>query len=372
MKVIHFCTYYVGSKVYERFFAALYDKNIEQKVFIPIRRSSDKNKNRNINDDVVKIKLIHVHCLSILTKISYFIKVFFVFIASLTKIGRSRSYGVVHAHTLYADGIPAFLYSKLTGKKLVITLRNTDVNLGFRFFVHYKWLARFALSYSSKIIFVSVAHQNIFLNYFGDEYKEKLVVCPNGIDDYFIENSLLSKEIIKSYVGLYVGSIDKNKNILNAIISFFHVNKNRDWRFIVLGGSYKDFCRVYGEIPPKIKANVTFIEKTSDKKHLSSIYDQASVFIMPSYLETFGLVYIEAISRCIPVVYTKGQGIDGIFDDNTVGFSCEPDNSLSIESAIEKTQELFPNGLGPFKKKNICTRFSWNIIARDFVEGFYK
>lgn len=32
---------------------------------------------------------------------------------------------------------------------------------------------------------------------------------------------------------------------------------------------------------------------------------------MPSFKETFGLVYAEALSRFIEVIYTKGQGFDG-------------------------------------------------------------
>ena len=52
-----------------------------------------------------------------------------------------------------------------------------------------------------------------------------------------------------------------------------------------------------------------------------------SVFAMPSIFETFGLVYLEALSQNLPVVYTKGQGIDGMFD-NTVGIGVDP---LSVD-----------------------------------------
>ena len=32
---------------------------------------------------------------------------------------------------------------------------------------------------------------------------------------------------------------------------------------------------------------------------------------MPSTGETFGLVYIEALSQSLPIIYTKGDGVYG-------------------------------------------------------------
>ena len=39
---------------------------------------------------------------------------------------------------------------------------------------------------------------------------------------------------------------------------------------------------------------------------------------MPSKYETFGLVYPEAMSRGIPIVYTKNQGFDKYFEDGEI------------------------------------------------------
>lgn len=40
---------------------------------------------------------------------------------------------------------------------------------------------------------------------------------------------------------------------------------------------------------------------------------------MPSHKETFGLVYAEAMSQGLPIIYTKNQGFDGQFPDGYVG-----------------------------------------------------
>ena len=52
-----------------------------------------------------------------------------------------------------------------------------------------------------------------------------------------------------------------------------------------------------------------------NKSELLGIYRSSSIFIMPSTGETFGLVYIEALSQSLPVIYTKGDGVYGFLEN---------------------------------------------------------
>jgi len=45
------------------------------------------------------------------------------------------------------------------------------------------------------------------------------------------------------------------------------------------------------------------------------------VLLVPSSAETFGMVYLEAMSQGVPVLYTRGQGFDGQFPEGEAGFS---------------------------------------------------
>jgi L-malate glycosyltransferase len=87
---------------------------------------------------------------------------------------------------------------------------------------------------------------------------------------------------------------------------------------------------------------------------------------MPSFNETFGLVYIEAMSQGLPVIYSKGQGIDGYFNEGKVGFSVNPGNisdiATRIENILENYDEMNKNAITAVKE------FKWSKIADKYID----
>ncbi|MGB4309679.1 MAG: glycosyltransferase family 4 protein [Candidatus Cloacimonadaceae bacterium] len=63
-------------------------------------------------------------------------------------------------------------------------------------------------------------------------------------------------------------------------------------------------------------------------------YKCFDLFALPSYSETFGIVYIEAMEAGLPVIGVRGQGIDGVVRDGVNGLLCEPRNVADLVSKI--------------------------------------
>ena len=55
-----------------------------------------------------------------------------------------------------------------------------------------------------------------------------------------------------------------------------------------------------------------------EKEEIIRVYKDMDIFILPSTTETFGLVYAEAMSQGLPILYTKNEGFDGIFKEGEV------------------------------------------------------
>ena len=53
------------------------------------------------------------------------------------------------------------------------------------------------------------------------------------------------------------------------------------------------------------------------KDKLIDLYRSADIFVMPSFTESFGLVYAEAMVRIACSLHTEGQGFDGQFNEGS-------------------------------------------------------
>lgn len=62
---------------------------------------------------------------------------------------------------------------------------------------------------------------------------------------------------------------------------------------------------------------------------------QYSALLLPSVNETFGMVYLEALFAGIPVLYTRGTGIDGHLDGLAVGIGVSAGSIKDIAAAID-------------------------------------
>src|SRR5699024_1507257 len=98
------------------------------------------------------------------------------------------------------------------------------------------------------------------------------------------------------------------------------------------------------------------------KDELLKYYADSDILVVPSYIETFGLVYAEAMSTGTPVIYTKGEGFDGVFRNGEVGYAVNPDEKNEISQAIlnikENYDEISKNA------KEGSKRFNWPDIVR--------
>lgn len=60
------------------------------------------------------------------------------------------------------------------------------------------------------------------------------------------------------------------------------------------------------------------------------MFAESDIFVMVSHSETFGLVYIEALSQGLPILYTRGQGIDGTLKEK-IGEAADSYDENSIK-----------------------------------------
>lgn len=372
MKILHLCSYYVGSKVYKNLFSKISEqrKSIEQTVFIPVRDSEQIGRNKI---DLPGVLLLYRKYPNYIVRFSFFLKQVLFWGLFKSCYGERLMNNVIHAHTLYSDGFLAYFLNRKFKIPYTITIRTTDINLFDKILWHWKWLTEKVLKDSKCIVFLSGVQKEIVCRKYQGVINKALVI-PNGLDSFWVENASLDKDNVSAQglKAIFVGEINKNKNVKAAILAFFAVQDGRLRRFVVIGGTYGDYKKVYGSLPASLQPRVDFLGKIYDKEVIRKQIADSRVLIMPSHMETFGLVYLEAISQCTPVVYSQGQGFDGVFPEGHVGFRCNSKDMNTITRAIAKTLQEFPNGLDfSLQAANPVSDFSWDKIAARYLNEVY-
>jgi glycosyltransferase involved in cell wall biosynthesis len=101
-------------------------------------------------------------------------------------------------------------------------------------------------------------------------------------------------------------------------------------------------------------------------------YRRASLFVLPSRMESFGMAVVEAFAHGLPVITTAGTPWRGIGEEGC-GWCC--DGSVSgLAAALREAVALSPDELarmGGRGRKLVAARYDWNAVAAGFLD-LYK
>ncbi len=283
-------------------------------------------------------------------------------------------YDCLHAYTLFTDGNCARRFSRKYGVPYVVAVRNTDVNTFFKVMPHLRSRGVAIMRDAKAVFFLSEAYRNeVFEKYvpqkYRDEILKKTIIIPNGIDDFWLDNApgtVDNKEISKNIRLIYAGRIDKNKNIRTT----------QKAMSLLRAKGYSISLTVVGKVADKSEFEAVMQDKYTNyipnqkKEGLLQIYRDHDIFVMPSFTESFGLVYAEAMSQGLPIVYSKGQGFDGHFEDGSIGYRVDSHSAEDVADAVEKIVADYPT----VSSKTVAAahKFNWSQIVREYDEIYKK
>jgi glycosyltransferase involved in cell wall biosynthesis len=343
----------------------------EQIIFQPLRKIN------KIDISILRFnnsnsKIIYSRAMSSSLRLFFRKKINFLY-SDLIKNIDPNNIDLQHATTLFSDGALAYRLFVLFDIPYIVTVRNTDVNLFLNLRPDLYLMAKKILKNASNIVFISKSLKTLFFKNFyfkkiENELSNKIKVIPNGIDDFWLKNVTKPKKK-SGLCFLFIGKFDKNKNVLNLIKALnFLREKYDDVELNLVGGGGSDHKKILKIVTKN--SWITYHGKINNKEKLKNIYNQNNFFLMPSKRETFGLVYIEALSQGLPVLYTQNQGIDGLFIA-AVGLATNPNKNKNIFISIEKL--IFNSN---DYKENIINlnfnEFSWKVIFENYYLKLYK
>ncbi|NCC85747.1 MAG: glycosyltransferase, partial [Clostridia bacterium] len=129
---------------------------------------------------------------------------------------------------------------------------------------------------------------------------------------------------------------DPRKNVGLLLFSYALLSKNvRDQVQLLLAGSSPPppaFWKLAEAL--KVRDRVSYISCPSQEE-LVRLYQEASVFVLPSDEEGLGVVVLEAMACAIPVVSTRSGGPDGIISDGEDGYLVPLDAASEMAARLQ-------------------------------------
>ena len=187
------------------------------------------------------------------------------------------------------------------------------------------------------------------------------------------EKTLRRKYDLPEKFALYVGDVTWNKNLPNLVDAFLKTNIP----LVMVGKALinKDFDKKNPwnsdllQIINKIENEKQFLRLGFlSEEELVQIYNLATLFVMPSFYEGFGLPVVEAMRCGCPVVTTREGSLKEVAGDAALFVETNID---SIKEGVEKVfsdinlqKELSQKGQEQAKK------FTWEKTARDTIKCY--
>jgi len=263
------------------------------------------------------------------------------FIADLVK---RYKIDIIHAHFAYPEGFAGFLARNMMEVPFVLTLHGYDIltepsiNYGVRLARRYDIMVRKVLA-ESDMIFAASKHVYKAAISAGCP-KDHLLLLPNGVDvERF--NPRLDRSLVRERLGVAGRPVvftlrwHEPKNGIEYLIRAVpHVLSEVPEAMFVIGsdGPLMDYHKSLAE-NLGVADQMLFVGRIS-RMDLPYYYAASDVFVIPSVVEAFGLVTVEAMACGKPVVGTNVGGIPEIIVDGANGLLVEPKNPEKLAKNI--------------------------------------
>lgn len=195
---------------------------------------------------------------------------------------------------------------------------------------------------------------------------KKMVVVGGGVNFETLPQ-LSDQNSIKKPTALFIGKNFYRKGG-DLLLKAFSLSREKfpEARLILLTGD-----NVPTDLP---QDGVEIISPTSSRAAISDLYRRANIFVMPSRLETWGDVFLEAMAYGLPCIGTNEDAMPEIIADQQTGLIVPGESIDGIEDALNI---MFGNialrrQMGLTGRKRIEENFTWERVVEKMLPAIRK
>lgn len=195
--------------------------------------------------------------------------------------------------------------------------------------------------------------------------KEKIFVVPYGVDTSAFVSRNTPPIDNQPFTIIFVGQMIQRKG-LSYLLDAIRLLDTKYVKLVLCGRGHIDqtLLEHYKDINVEVHLNLP-LQQLIEKLHSSHI------FVLPSLVEGFGLVIIEAMAAGLPIIITPHTGGADIIQDSREGFIVPIRSAVAIaeklEWAIHHRAELFEMGIAASLKARVYT---WSRFRHELINSY--
>lgn len=197
-------------------------------------------------------------------------------------------------------------------------------------------------------------------------------MCYSGIPAHFIERVDRCDVSLPINKFVYVGSFIRRKFPEKVLQGLIKSNLNEFTLDYVGDGANRQLIEQLIDsyrFEDRVKLH-GFVEREDVPSYIS----KAQCFIMISEEETFGLVYLEAMSMGCITIASKNEGMEGIIEDGVNGFLCKAGDDEELASIINRINSMPQKKLNQISQnaKETAIRLTDEKVAKDYINSILE
>ena len=198
-----------------------------------------------------------------------------------------------------------------------------------------------------------------------------LTTLPPAIDG---QEVLASFDLTQPYI-LFIGRTSFDKGAIHAAQAVLALREqNLKVNLVLAGRVTQEFDRFYERLADEQKQYLrplgVFDENRQQELH--ALIDETSMLILPSRMDSFGLVFLEAWAHGKPVIGARAGGIPGVVDDGENGILVNFGDVHSLTEAVRLllSDQSLAQRMGENGRSKVKTQYNWEQITEHVLDVY--
>ncbi len=196
-----------------------------------------------------------------------------------------------------------------------------------------------------------------------------LAELQGGVPQRFRERYDLNEPIVT-----FLGVVTYDKGSFHLVRAMEKLwERAHDVHLVIAGPTVDEFDRFYQSLSRQIRERVVLLGPVmgDDKRDLLAATD---IFALPSRIDSFGIVYLEAWSYCKPVIGARAGGVPDVIahgkDGLLVDFGAVDDLAASITALLNDPN--WAHALGQRGREKVEAHYTWERICEALHEVYER